>query len=414
MNLLIIKNRIGSEGLNTIQTFFARIIAFSIGLLFKILLARLLTVEENGVFGKWLATYNYGIIAFSLGLNLSMIYNSKSDKSKLNNFFGNAIIYSILLIICILIGLFLPSKLYNFSLCIAVFFGLLIGSLNSIQLIDKKITIFNITEISRNLLILLVCLFPIYYLETKSLEILYILYPCALVLTFIIFAAYIDFSKINFKKISIPKLDYIKYGLKGTFLNVLSQSVYIVDIFLVSFIAGDRYLGLYVVASSIARLLWFFVDAAGTIIFPKLVQTSNAANSQNIIYKLSTFSFLISICGLIVFYFIGEYLISLTFGNEYSEGFMTIIILMIASPGMIFYKLINRYLASKNEWIKSYIAIGISLIVNVVLNLYLIKEYNIIGAAIASLISYWLCGFIIAKISDFNFFKLMFSRDFIK
>src|SRR5690554_4468773 len=414
MKFSSLKKRIGFESWYTIQTFLSRILSFGIGLLFKILLARELTVEDNGVFGKWLAAFNYGLIAFSFGLNLSMIYYDKKKESILNNFIGNVVIYFFLLIIGLCAVFFIPKKIYYLTLCIAIFFGLLTSSLNSIQLSTSNVTIFNVTEITRNILILVFCLFPIFFFQFSNIDTLYILYTLALAATFIIFVFFINYKDFNFKRIKIHNIEYIKFGFKGTVLNVLSQSVYIVDIFIVSYIAGPYYLGLYVVASSIARLLWFFVDAAGTVIFPRLVHSTDQKDSRNIIYKISTFSFITSIIGLIFFLLLGNQLIALTFGIEYTEGFYTIIILMFASPGMIFFKLINRYLASQNQWNKSYLAIGISLIVNVILNFYLIEKYNIIGAAIASFISYWLCGFIISKLARFNFLKLMFTRNLIK
>ena len=121
-----IKNRIGSENFDTIQTFFSRILSFGISLLFKILLARILTIEQNGLFGKWLASYNYAIIAFTLGLNLSLIYFRDNNKNSIiNNFFGNILIYTILLVSCLIIGLFFTSKLYYYALFFSVFFSIL-------------------------------------------------------------------------------------------------------------------------------------------------------------------------------------------------------------------------------------------------------------------------------------------------
>lgn len=414
MNLFKIKNHVSFENWYTIQTFLSRILTFGIGLLFKIVLARILTVEENGIFGKWLAIFNYGIIAFSFGLNLSMIYFAKKGQAIINNFLGNVLSYSILLFIGLLVLAFFPNKAYYFSLCLAIFISLISSSLNGVQLSNNKITLFNITELVRSIFIFILCLTSIYIFSYNKLEILYISYTIALLVTFVIFLFFIDFSKSNLKKIKLPNANYIKFGLKGTILNVLSQSLYIVDVFIVSYIAGPRYLGIYIVASSIARLLWFFVDAAGTVIFPRLVSSENESNSRSIIYKLSTFSFVISILGFLFFLLLGKQIIPLTFGVEYLEGFNTIIVLMLASPGMIFFKLINRFLAAQNEWVKSYIAISISLLVNVLLNFYLIREYNIIGAAFASFISYWLCGFIMAKTSRFNVFSLMFTRNLLK
>lgn len=407
--------KIGKDHKNTIQTFLSRIFSFGISLLFKIVLARILTVEENGVYGKWLASCNYGIIAFSLGLNLSMIYYAKSNKSSISNSFTlNLLIYSTLLIICVFIALFTPSIVYSITLCFAVFFDLIISSMNSIQLTNNKITIFNLTEIVRNFLILIICLIPLMFFEVDNLNLLFTSYSLALLLTIFIFSLKLNFSFTNFRNIIFPDKDYIKYGLKGTILNVLGQSLYIVDIFIVGILAGPRYLGLYIVASSIARLLWFFVDAAGTVIFPKLIENSGNDNSKNVIYQLSTFSFIISVTGIIIFYYFGEFLISITFGINYTEAFYTIIILMIASPGMILYKLINRYLAAKNDWNISYISISISLLLNIIVNYLLVEKYNIIGAAIASLISYWFCGFLIAKLAKFHLFKLMFYKSFLK
>jgi O-antigen/teichoic acid export membrane protein len=213
----------------------------------------------------------------------------------------------------------------------------------------------------------------------------------------------------NFKEIKNININYFKYGSKGLILNILGQSLYVVDIFFVESYAGDFNLGLYIVAGSIARLLWFFVDAAGTVIFPKLVN-NDGQNSLDLISNLSKFSFYINILGIIIFSIFGKFLIEISFGISYAEAYSTIIVLLFASHGMVIYKLVNRYLASRDEWRISYIALGISLFVNILLNFILVPKYQIMGAAIASLVAYWLCGLIIALLSGVSLFKMVLGK----
>jgi O-antigen/teichoic acid export membrane protein len=288
-------------------------LVFGIGLAFKIFLARTLTVEDNGYFGKWLATYNYGIIALSFGLNLSLIYFVETKRlSKEDGLSLNLLFYLLLLPILIGFSFLDDDVLFFVSLSFATVIGLLISTLNSVQLIVKRISRFNLTELTRSILVFVLVLIYIDATENYNLNGLYFGYGFGLLLTFLLFFSLEGGLKI-FNWQSIRKIDfsYFKYGSKGLVLNVLGQGLYIADIYIVEYLAGPRSLGLYVVAGSVARLLWFFVDAAGTIIFPKLIQGQGSSGSKDIIYRLSTISFFINLLGILIF------VLSANFSSEF-------------------------------------------------------------------------------------------------
>jgi O-antigen/teichoic acid export membrane protein len=409
--LSIFKNE---EFVNTLKTFLSRILVFGIGLLFKIYLARTLSVEENGNFGKWLATYNYGIIALSFGLNLSLIYFVETKRiSKTDGFSVNFLFYLFLIPILFGISIVSDDTLFFLSVSSAIVIGLWISTLNSVQLILKRISRFNLTELLRNVFVFISIFIYLNIVNKYELVGLYFGYVIGLLLSFIIFFSLEkELKVIKFDAIKKVDFEYFQYGSKGLVLNILGQALYIFDIYIVDYLVGAKFLGLYVVAGSIARLLWFFVDAAGTIIFPRLIQGRGTEDSKIIVYRLSSISFFFNIMGVILFYFLGEFLIEISFGQDYVPAYDTILILLFASQGMVFYKLVNRYLVSVDQWKISYISVTIAVLVNLALNFALVPSYNILGSAFASLIAYWVCGLLIAKLSGFDIKRLLITTSY--
>jgi len=91
----------------------------------------------------------------------------------------------------------------------------------------------------------------------------------------------------------------------------------------------------------------------------------------------------------------GSFFITTFFGDKYLEINFSIIVLTIGGAGMIIYKIISRENASINLWRPMYAVLILSIVTNLILNYILIPIYDYNGAAVASFVSYFICGILI-------------------
>jgi len=178
---------------------------------------------------------------------------------------------------------------------------------------------------------------------------------------------------------------------------------------------SSKWVAYYFVAVAISKLSWLITDASGNILYPKFIKITDKETEQKAIdelYFYGTLNFLINILAIIVFYFIGRFVILLIYEDSYLVSYVPTLILLLGSQGMAYYKLIGRYLASKNEWNPMYLALGIAVIFNISFNIIVLKftTYGIIGVAASSAVSYWICGLVISYFLGGSFRGFMSFR----
>ncbi len=147
--------------------------------------------------------------------------------------------------------------------------------------------------------------------------------------------------------------------------------------------------GIYNVTIRLATLLLFVLTAVNKTVaadFSKLFKQGNFEKLQALATKSSRVITLFSIPVLLVLIVGGRYLLSF-FGEEFMEGYEALVLLsigqffnaIVGSVGILLMMTGNEKIAARN--------VGISALVNVVLNCILIPLYSINGAAIATMIS---------------------------
>ena len=79
---------------------------------------------------------------------------------------------------------------------------------------------------------------------------------------------------------------------------------------------------------------------------------------------------------------------------------------------MVFFKMIAQYNVVNKKQIINVIMLSVSVLVNIVLNILLIPKYGIIGAAIASIIGYFICAIVFvvyfSKVSSIPIREIVF------
>jgi O-antigen/teichoic acid export membrane protein len=129
-------------------------------------------------------------------------------------------------------------------------------------------------------------------------------------------------------------------------------------------------------------------DALKDILLSKLVGGKGADE----VAKVSRISFFITmICEILVIIF-GKPLIRVLYGSEYDGAYFITLIICAGVIGMVFYKMIYSFNVANGDKNVNLFLLGISALANIILNALTIPFLGSYGAAIASLVSYFVCG----------------------
>jgi O-antigen/teichoic acid export membrane protein len=187
----------------------------------------------------------------------------------------------------------------------------------------------------------------------------------------------------------------LRYGLKAYLANVLAFLNYRTDIFLVNLFIGPAGAGIYAAAVRVAEQLWLIPHAVATVLLPRLAGLHSAEETRRQLTPI--IARWVTLAGLgmaMIMAMTINWIVPLAFGAEYAQSATVLLWLL---PGVVVYTCVmvlspdlqGRGRPDLNGW-----AAGVALAVNVAGNLLLIPVYGVIGAALASALSYVTAGVI--------------------
>ncbi|MFS0725642.1 polysaccharide biosynthesis C-terminal domain-containing protein [Paenibacillus sp. 1P07SE] len=189
----------------------------------------------------------------------------------------------------------------------------------------------------------------------------------------------------------IPQM-LIRKGFAFALALFVIQLNYRIDIVFLEQMTTVTDVGLYSVGTNIAELIWQVPTAIGLILFSRSAssRTTEAAIARTA--KLIRLVIpLLLVCGAL-FWLMAPVMIDLMYGAAFA-GSGTIIRYLL--PGiiiMVIFKLLHADLSGRGAPLFSLRVSLLALVVNIVLNLFLIPGYGAIGSAVASSVSYGLSG----------------------
>lgn len=183
-------------------------------------------------------------------------------------------------------------------------------------------------------------------------------------------------------------LRYIKEGTPILFLGFLGFIFFNSDHLILGYLRGMKELGYYSIVTKIMLNLTLIPSLAVTALFPFLSKISTDYGRLKIIYRKVLFSFIFSSFLLVLFlYFTVDYWFLWILGEEYKNS---IIVFKILSWNLIFlFSLIlldNLLFILNKQWPNFYLT-AICAVLNIILNIILIQNLGITGAAISTLLS---------------------------
>lgn len=201
-------------------------------------------------------------------------------------------------------------------------------------------------------------------------------------------------------------------------LSGLAISVYMkVDQVMIKNMLNSEEVGFYAAAVRLSEA-WYFIPVALTSsLFPAIVNAKKVGEEfyNNRIQKLYDILAWMAIAIALPVSIFSSDIIRIIFGNEFNSAAPVLTIYVWAGVAVFLGVASNQYLANENYTKLSFFRTFIGMIFNVVLNFILIPEYGIVGAAVATLISYSVAVFsiILFPKTKKQFFMMMKSLLFV-
>ncbi len=194
----------------------------------------------------------------------------------------------------------------------------------------------------------------------------------------------------------------IQFAFLAFMTNLIQFLSYKMDIWFVNYFHGKQLTGIYALGVSLAQMLWLLPSAIQSVLYAfisthtdrqLIVQRTIKTTRQIAVYAISA-----GITG----YLLSIYLVPILFGEEFRESVQCIGLLFIGVVPFCLSMAVSGYFAGTGRVrINLYSAI-LGFIVCMAADLLLIPSYGILGAAIASSISY---------LSTVTFLLVKFHRD---
>lgn len=387
---------------------FYRVIVTAANLVAGIIIARTIGEANRGIYGLFLTSLLIFNTILNLGFNTSVIYFAKKSTDKLKSIVSFYFLLSFSSALLILLTLILFSSIFKFQhpsinfIFIIAYFFLSMGNLFRSIIVgyDQTPTSYKIDAgIKIFLLIVIVAL--------KYLNVLNLYYVLSLILIENLLFYILSYQKIKLDIFPL-ELDFkflqstITFNLKNYFVAILLILLLRSDQYFIKAILGNYYVGLYSVNASIIENLGIIGTLFSIQMLPKLIAQDDFIIKLQKSIKPLILLLLSSLSIAFIFYLLAPMLITLYFKTEIPIAVSSFRILLI---GFVFWTILNfihvLYLSIRVK--KTYMSIMMfALLLNIVLNKYLVPAYGIIGSAWASSISYG----VLLTLSLFDLFVL--------
>lgn len=386
-------------------TFFTRLFTLAISLISSVIIARLLGPAGKGILSLVILVPSFIALIASLGIEISNVYYVAQKKYSLQDIIGNSVFTTVSIGIPVGFLLwFLAPFISSFFLkgtnplflkiaVIMIPLTLLSAYWKGILRGEQRFKNYNLTSLCGSgflmlFIVLLVLILRLGVIGAIIGNLLSVLGAAAISWVFVRERKDYRFLPILHKEMFF---DSIKFGMKGRLANILQFFNYRFDIFIVNWFLGVENVGYYVLAASISGLIWYIPDSIGTVLYPKTA--SSTLEEANLftprVCRNSIFLISLAACGLFAF---SGVLISAVFGKVFLPSVKPLQILLPGIVMLSLWKVLAADLIGRGMPEYYSYAAGISLISTVFLDFILIPKMGIIGAALASTISYSLAG----------------------
>lgn len=380
MNKNILKNEYFFTFINKIST-------IVLGLLTTAFINRYAGAALKGEYVVLLNILNIVSVVANLGMYQAYPYYKRKGgadtlKRFVNIFYYQFILYSIVFFIVALLSKSNLTTLIFFMLPFAV----LTNQINFIMMVEN-INYKNSINIIVTFIKFIAAVFTYVFLPKMLIVlVLNLLLYDVLIIVFYLIKLKVGLS---LKYISVKfTIAIIKFGFIAMITSLLVNLNYKLDVLMLNNYVSSSLVGIYSVGVTLAEFGWLIPDTFKEVLFSK---TAKSDSIQSIIYCLKI-SFYSIIAAIVLVVFIGKIFIKIMYGNEFLNSYLVTVILFLGIPAMAWFKIISTLYLAQGKRYFYLLTLLASVIANALANLILIPKFSIYGAAMASVISYTVCG----------------------
>jgi len=218
---------------------------------------------------------------------------------------------------------------------------------------------------------------------------------------------YLNFSDFRINK-NISK-EIVKYGLPLTPVFIGYWILAAGDKLVLNYIYDTAAVGLYAVGMKLASIMSLFqaIFGQGWQFFSfSTMRDNDASKLYGKIFDLVVFT---GVCIVTILLFYGDFIFKILFAKNYYEAWAISPILCLGPVIMVLWWISAIGISITKKTVLSTIGIFLAAITNIILNFLFIPKYYLMGAAIATLISY-----VVMLIFAILFIRPLFNVDFKK
>lgn len=384
------KHITSSSGLKVITVIFS--------IMQGIIIARYLLPEGRGEIAVYMVTFNMMFSLLSLGVRQSSSYYLAKENISLPEVTAVHLLVlivltllgSIMLIIAFLLQGYADDHLTVGAILILLPLRLYINHTNSIAFSRRWINKVNASQL---FLVSMDLFGVILFIVMMDKGVQY--YFVALVLSSLVTSSYVfwwatrldDYMPI-FSNIVFNTKKIIGKGITYALPLFIFGLNYSLDVLLLQFYVSVDQVGVYTLGVSLSTLLWHVPAVFGPIIFSYGISTEDSSAFSDRLWKNTWRLMLYLLPLLMLLTLVLPYLIPFVYGGAFTDAYTVFMLLLPGTYAMIAFKMLNSGLASQGDPSAGLYIFSGGAILNVVLNIILIPELGINGAALASMISY--------------------------
>ncbi len=211
-------------------------------------------------------------------------------------------------------------------------------------------------------------------------------------------------------------LQMLSYGIRAQ-VGVLIRFINLrADNFILNYFAGASAVGIYSVSVSLAEMLWHLPGAFATSLLPRVASSSDE-EIRNYTEKTMGGVILILFIGIFLLVIAGKFLINLLWGKPFLGSYSPMLWLFPGVIAISIAKISSSVFHGKGHPEYGSLLSVISCFTMLPLDFVLIPKYGVVGAAIASSISYTLTGVVavlilrrLITIKVINMFKINYKK----
>lgn len=389
---------------NSLSVFGTRILLILISIISSIIVTRILGPANRGVM-EILILVPYMLVNFgNLGVGNANLYFIGKKTHPVDKIVSNSLSLSLMLGACLILIAYGSFSFYHETLFrgIHFYYTHLAFLIIPLLLFQKFIqyTLLGKEEIaSRNIIVL----FPAVINFVVTICVVVIIKLSLLGVLIASFASNLSAALLCFYFISKEtkiKLGFnyelfiksVKFGMVPFLALLVMNLNFKADVFLIKYYMNDAAVGLYTLAVTVAEKITLLPEAIGLVLFSRVsnVTEVEAAEITPFVCRVSMlFSLVI---GVILFLSAG-FLIPFVYGKDFQLSVKPLLILIPGIISMTIFIILHGDLTGRGKAKITLYIFTLSLLLNIILNLFLIPLYGINGAALASTVSYSLGAF---------------------